>query len=58
MDPIRRLTQLLGNDGAVANAQRMCDRYREEEAAVRALAERLASTRPGPAVVVAHAPAA
>lgn len=46
MDPIRRLSQLLGNDGAVANAQRMCARYHEEEAAVMALAERLASTRP------------
>ena len=52
MDPIRRLTRLLGNDGAVANAQRMCDRHREEEA-VRALAERLESTRPAPAPVAA-----
>jgi len=46
MDPLRRLVQLLGNDGAVANARAMCDRGRAEEAAVRALVERLAPTRP------------
>ena len=46
MDPIRQLVRLLGNDRAVANAQQMCDRVREDEAAVMALAERLASTRP------------
>ena len=49
MDPLRRLVQLLGNDGAVANAQRMCERFRDDEAAVLALAERLASTRPAAA---------
>jgi hypothetical protein len=55
MDPIRRLVQLLGNDGAVANARCMCDRHLADEAAVRALAERLDATRPVTAGTVSAA---